>query len=219
MKKIILLLCLLLSVPVLSFAQKDKKAKEILDLASDTINKSGDMVIHFTIHIKETNQDNQSTSQSFEGMIALKDDKFHFDTPDMESWFDGKTQWVLQKDWDEVTVSEPTQDEVTALNPKTIFDLYKQGSSYKYLGEKTDIANRKVHEIELRPNDKTGDIKKVVLEISKKSNFPFKLHIVMTNGLENTIHISKYLIHAGLKDSKFSFDKNKYPQAEIIDLR
>lgn len=219
MNRTLLLISILLSVSSFAFAQGDKKAKEILNQSSATINEADNLRIYFTIHIKENNQGGESINQGFEGTMALKGNKFILETPDMTTWFDGKTQWVLQKEWDEVTVSEPTKEEVMVLNPKTIFELYKQGSSYKYLGEKTDVANRKVHEIEMTPHDKSGDIKKVVLEISQKSLFPFKLYIIMNNGLENTIHISKYIKNAGLNDSDFVFDKDQHPEAEIIDLR
>lgn len=215
MKKVVLLFILSLAGMGV-FAQKDNKAKDILDKTSLALNESESLSIQFTMNVKEQEGD---VSQSFEGEMKIKQNQFHILTPDMETWFNGTTQWVLQTDWDEVTVSTPGKEEIVALNPRTIFELYQKGSSYKYIGEKTDIKGRQVYEIELIPQDKSNEIARVVLQISAKSYLPFKLHLVLKNKIENTIHISKYIFNEELPDAFFVFNKENYPNAEIIDLR
>lgn len=216
MKRFSFLLVLFSLTTTLSFAQKEAKAKEILDKSSITFNKAGNLSAYFTMNIKDVAN---KVSQSFDGSIDIKGTKFHIDTPDMETWFNGKTQWVLQKDWDEVNISEPSKEEVQALNPRTIFDLYKSGCNYKYWGEKTSIKMKKVHEVELIPQNKKGEMTKIVLQIGTADFMPSLIHIYYKNGMENVIHINQYKTNLNLGDNTFVFDKKKYPKVEIIDLR
>jgi outer membrane lipoprotein-sorting protein len=200
----------------LSFAQKDAKAKEWLDKSSVAFNKAGTLSVYFTMNIKDVPN---KLSESFDGMIDLKGAKFHLDIPEMETWFDGKTQWVLQKGWDEVSITEPNAQEAQTLNPAVIFDMYKKGCNYKYRGEKTNLKGKKVQEVELIPKVKNSDITKIVMQISSGDSMPAMIHIFYKNKIENSIHINKYQKNLNLADSVFVFDKKNHPKAEIIDLR
>lgn len=210
------LFCLFLLISSSLFAQKDSKAKEWLDKSSEAFSKAGNMSLLFTINIVNTSENFQ---ESFDGTIDIKGSKFHFDTPDMETWFDGKTQWVLQKGWDEVNVTEPKQEEVQAINPTTLFSVYKTGCNYRYVGENKDIKGRNVHEVELTPQDKTSEMNKIVMQISSSDYMPVKIHITYKNKMENNIYINQYKKNLELPDSLFVFNVKKYPDAEIIDLR
>jgi outer membrane lipoprotein-sorting protein len=216
MKKILLTIILFLPFTSLTFAQKDAKAKDILDKSSLAFSNGGNISAHFTMNIQDPAN---KRSNSFDGNIDIKAEKLHIDTPDNEIWFNGKTQWVLQKEWEEVNISEPTKQEVQALNPALIFAMYKDGGKYKYLGEKTDVKMRKVHEIELISQQKKGDIARIVLQISATDFMPVMFHIYFANKIENIVYINKYQTKLNFSDSLFVFDAKKYPDAEIIDLR
>ena len=215
-RKILLMVIFSLCALGTVFAQKDAKAKDILDKASATFSKAGDLSAAFTMNIKDVAN---GINESSEGSIEIQGAKYHIVMPDNEIWFNGKTQWVFQKSWDEVNISEPSEQEVQALNPGTIFSIYKKGCNYKYLGEKTDIKMRKVHEIELIPQNKKGDMAKIILQVGTTDLMPSMIHVHFTNKVENIIYITKYQTNLTLSDTNFTFDKTKYPNAEIIDLR
>ncbi|MDR1436957.1 MAG: hypothetical protein LBI65_02445 [Candidatus Symbiothrix sp.] len=216
MLKKIILPFLFLWIAGAAFAQKDKKAGEILDQSSAAFSEAGNLSAGFTMNIKDTSA-GQATA--YDGVIDIKDNRFHINTPDNEIWFNGKTQWVLQKSWEEVNISEPSGEEAQMLHPGTVFALYKKGAHYKYLGEKTDIKMRKVHEIELIPQNKKGGIVKIILQINASDRMPVLFHIYFAGQVENLIYIDKYQTKLNLSDSLFVFDAKKYPDAEIIDLR
>ena len=205
-----------LLIPLLTCAQKDAKAKEYLDKSSAAFTKAGALSVNFTLNIKDVA--NQLT-ESFDGSIDLKDTKFHLNTPDNEIWFDGKTQWLLQKGYDEVQVTTPSAQEAQTLHPAFVFTLYKKGCNYKYNGEKTGAKGKKVQEIELIPQAKNSEITRIVIQIAANDSMPVKIHIIYKNKIENIIHINTYQKNARLTDGDFVFDKKKYPDAEIIDLR
>ena len=201
-------------LPFSTFAQKEAKAKEYLDKSSAAFSKVGAMSIGFTLNMRDT-----QLSESFDGILDLKDTKFHLNTPDIELWFDGKTQWQLQKAYDEVQISEPSEDEMQVMNPAAILGIYKKGCNYKYLGEKNNEKGRKVQEVEILPQTKGNEIKRIVMQIGAIDFLPVKIHIFFQNKMENIIHINKYQKNAALPDSHFVFNPKNYPDAEIIDLR
>lgn len=205
---------LLLTKPVL--AQRDTKAKEVLDNSLTMLNHSGGLSISFSFNM---NDEIHHIKQSFEGQILLKGAKFFLDTPEQTVYFDGKTQWVYDKPIEEVSILEPQPQDIQTLNPIAIFELYKLDCDYKYQGEKTDIQKRKVHEITLFPQDKKADIERVDVQINPTDWMPVFFHILYKNKAEYRIHINKYQTKQNFSDSQFVFDKKKYPQVEVNDLR
>ena len=211
---LLLIIGCFLTIPV--FAQKDAKAKELLDKTSAMLNQSGGISAFFTINI---NDEVNKIKESFEGQMFMNGAKFFFDTPDQTMFFDGKTQWVYIKSIEEVSINEPKQQEIQALNPVSVFEMYKTDCDYKYNGEKNDIQKRKVQEISLFPKDKKEEIKQVNLQINPIDNMPVFFHIIYKNKIEFRIYISKYQTKLNLPDSQFIFDKKKFPNADINDLR
>lgn len=198
-----------------TYAQKDAKAKEILDKSSATFNQAGGMSADFTLNIKDLKR---KVTESFDGAIHMKGDKFFLTVPEYELWFDGKTQWVYLKGVEEVNVSEPSKEELQMMSPSVLFNLYKNGFRYKYIGEKPDIKGKQVYEIELTP-PKKSDIVKMTVQIGKVSNLPHTIVIDYKNNISNIIYINRYETGKTFADSYFSFDKKKYPEVDVIDLR
>ena len=210
----VILFGLLITAPIV--AQQDTKAKEILDQSSDALNRSGGLSVSFTINI---NDDIRKIKESFAGQILLKGAKFYLDTPEQTVWFDGKTQWVYMKSVEEVSILEPQPQDIQSLNPIPVFELYKTDYDYKYIGEKTDIQKRKVWEIALSPKNKKEDIKQVNVQINPDDRMPVFFRVINKDKSEYRIYINKYQVQSNLTDNQFVFDKKKYPQAEVNDLR
>lgn len=217
MNRVVYILSVFLFLSGSLFAQKDAKAKDLLDKASDKFQQKTGISANFTLNIKDIKA---KLTQSFDGGILIKGSKFYLSTPDADTWFDGKTQWVYFKGSDEVNISEPSARDIQMMNPASIFTLYKAGSNYKYIGEKTDIKKRAVYEVELIPQNKDADMKKILVQINKTDYMPVFFHIFYSKGnVENIIYINKYETGLNQTDNTFIFDKKKYPDAEIIDLR
>lgn len=216
MKKVLFIIAVITAFSTQTFAQKETKAKEILDLASQKYTEAGATAALFTINIKDLNA---KTTYSFDGSIQMKGNKFYLSTPDTDSWFDGKTQWVYLKDSEEINITEPSEEEIQMINPSVIFDLYKKNSNYKFIGEKKDIKQRNVYEVELIPDNKQGEIQKITVQINKIDYMPVTFTIFYKNNLQNIIYINSYKTKQTLTDSYFVFDKKKFPNVEIIDLR
>jgi len=199
-----------------AFAQKDAKAKDLLDKSSAMLNQSAGISVAFTMNI---NDDVQKIKQSFEGRMLVKAAKFFLETPDQTVWFDGKTQWVYAPSVEEVTVLTPQPQDIRILNPIAVFELYKTNCDYKYNGEKIDGQKRSVQDISLFLRDKKEDVKQVDIQLSAGDGMPVFFRIVYKNKSEYKIYVTTYQTNVTLSDSQFVFDKKKYPQAEVNDLR
>ena len=217
MRKILFytIVCLSLqSLPVL--AQKDTKAKQVLDTAYEKHTAMKGIRAYFTLNIKDVKA---KLTESFDGNIIMQANQFYLSIPDADTWFDGTTQWVWLKGPDEVNITEPSNKEASMVNPSVLFSIYKEGSHYKYKGEKNDIKNRPVHEIEIIPAKKTGDIIKIIVQINKADYMPVTFHVFYKGDMENIVYINKYSTGSTYPDSTFVFNTKEHPETEIIDLR
>lgn len=183
-------------------AQQDTKAKNILDKTVEKYNQSKGISVIF------------GGSQS--GKLLLKGEKFQLTTQDVTTWFDGQTQWSYLKQNEEVNISTPTPEELRAINPYAWLSLYKQGFNYRYLGVKTR-EGKQGHEIVLTPQTKQ-DIQSITLLIGSDYE-PIYIGILPTEGQMQEFIVHNYRTQLNLNDNAFRFDKNKYPNAEIIDMR
>jgi len=145
------------------------------------------------------------------GTISVKGQKFQASTPQVNVWFDGKTQWALMKSSNEVNVSNPTANELAAINPYNFINIYRNG--YKY-----DMKTvGKEFQIHLTATDKSRKIKEMYINVNKSSYVPSQVKM-LRGGKWSTITISNFK-KASLSDSQFRFNPKSYPDAEIIDLR
>jgi outer membrane lipoprotein-sorting protein len=192
-----------------------QNAREILDKASETYNKAGTVTASFMLDSKDTKA---RTTHSYDGKAFMKGNKFRIEIPDAITWFDGTTQWVYIKDTEEVNISNPTGEELQAISPSVLFNIYKKGFNLSYKGEKR-LNAKFLYEIELIPHKKSGDFTKIVVLIDKASNIFSRITVTDKVGIENILTIKSYRTGNNLTDDTFQFNKKDYPRAEIVDLR
>lgn len=190
-------------------------AAAILAQAAAVYENANGLTAAFTLR---THSEATRTTESFEGTIDMKGDKFVLNTPDMVTWFDGRTQWTYVGRNDEVNVSTPTGDELQFTNPALLLRTYQKGFTPSYKGESTAPNGKAAYEIELTPKKK-GDILKVNLQIEKLTHYPASITLEGKNGLSHTIRISKLKTNINQPDDFFVFKEADFPDAEIIDLR
>lgn len=207
-------ICCLILIGFTGKAQA-QDAQAILDKAAQMYEQSNGIKANFAIHSVVPQQ---NISESFEGIIEMKGDKFKLETPDMITWYDGQTQWVYVMRNEEVNVSTPSGDELQLTNPAVLLRQYKKGFSVQYKGTSTTRQAKSAYDITLIPKKKS-DIQQIDLQIEKMSNIPAAITITDKNKATVSINISKWETGKNQADSFFSFNESDYPDAEIIDLR
>lgn len=207
-------ICCLMLIGFTGKAQA-QDAQAILDKAAQMYEQSNGIKANFAIHSVVPQQ---NISESFEGIIEMKGDKFKLETPDMITWYDGQTQWVYVMRNEEVNVSTPSGDELQLTNPAVLLRQYKKGFSVQYKGTSTTRQAKSAYDITLIPKKKS-DIQQIDLQIEKMSNIPAAITITDKNKATVSIYISKWETGKNQADSFFSFNESDYPDAEVIDLR
>ena len=217
MKKVLILLLVFISISVFAQAEYtlDVEAKNILDKTAQALQKSTGVQAVFTLTI-----DNQQTEQkqSLDGTLWLKGNKFKLAIDDLETYYDGKTQWVFMPEDEEVTISVPTAEELEDINPTAIISSYKKGYKLKKDNDKT-VNGKAAYVVCIYPDDRTKPYHRIEIIVEKSTYNILAINTYGKNGTNTLINIKKHEKDLNLADNIFVFDTKKHPNVEVIDLR
>ena len=203
-----LLLTFLIEIISLSGYDPDKKAFSLLNSMSDNYKKMKSFSTTFTYSMINLTE---NISDSFEGKIFVKGEKYVLYIEDQKIINDSKTLWTYLDDLNEVTISEfDLSEQEISLN--NIFDLYKNGFDYKYIEEED-----KLNIIELYPQDESKTYYKIVFKIDL-NNFLHSFSVYDNTNSKFVYTINEFL-EEELDNTFFTFDVSLYPDIEVIDFR
>ncbi len=212
MKKLLFVYILvLLALPVM--AQQQAQAKTVLDKAAATFRKAGGVQAGFAMKV----YDQGILAGVSDGVIQINGEKFCLKTSDIITWFDGRTQWSYVVPNEEVNISTPTEAELQSLNPYALLNMYQKGFNYK-LGATRSYRNKAVDEVILTPMKKQ-DVASIILYVARDSAQPLFIRVEQSNKSYSEITVESYQTGQKYPDTQFVFDKKKYPNAEVIDMR
>ena len=194
-------LWMLALLPYCISAQTDAKAAEVLDKVLEDLSDNG---IRADFEGSET------------GFLLLKGEKFYLNNGNVQSWYDGKTQWSYVADTEEVNISHPTLEELQGINPYLILMRYKTDFNYTYKGSQTRNGV-KGHEIVLTP--KHSEQSEVIRVFISKTYHPMAMKMEQNGQTLSEIIVTSYKTDQKLEDGMFRFNKSLFPNAEIIDMR
>lgn len=207
-----IILFFLVTLPTM--AQKETEAKALLEKTTQTFRKAGGIKADFTLTTIQHGMMHNETK----GTICLQGEKFRLDTPDIITWFDGKTQWSYLPANEEVNVSTPTKEELQSINPYAFMTLYKQGYGYR-IGTTTSYQNKSVHEVILTAEDFERPLSNLTLYIDRTTLLPLYIKLKEAGQDYNVITIGNYQTGVKWGNKDFTFDTKQYPDVEVIDLR
>src|SRR5690554_4515129 len=107
MIKIISILLLINSIFTLN-AQKSSDAEKLIKDYLHSV-QTGAVQTSFNLKVIPKNSVN---SQSITGSMIMKGNQFSLTTEDVKVWFDGKTQWALFEQNQEVNITQPSPEEL-----------------------------------------------------------------------------------------------------------
>ena len=195
-------------LPFFLSSQDDNKAVELLDKMSDNYKKMKGFTSSFTYSMNNLNEDIQD---SFEGKISVRNEKYILFIEGQKIINDSKTVWTYIEELNEVTISEfdPSEQEISLNN---IFEIYKEGFTYKYLGIKEDFSM-----VEIYPEDEDKSYYKILFKINS-SNL-LESFTVYDNSNSLYIYSINDFVEEELDTTLFTFDVENYPDIEVIDFR
>ena len=155
----------------------------------------------------------QDNSGMVSGNIVISGDRFHLETPALKVWYDGRTQWTLVTETNEVNVTEPTVEELQQVNPFAIISAFRNNYKASLLNS---TANE--YKIQLVPISSSG-VTSVILQLNRPTLYPKSVEIHSKNTSPIVINVKNVSEGKSLPIGAFMFNQSQYPEAEIIDLR
>lgn len=154
---------------------------------------------------------------SSSGQIVMQGNKFCITSSNMICWYNGKTQWSYTTMSNEVSIMEPTANELQVVNPFAVISNFQ--SSYTATLMKQSNAQSTV--VQLKPKSPgKSQFSEVVLTISKSNNLPSKIVATMKDKSKITITLSKYQTGGNFPASTFVYNKKFVPAGtQVVDLR
>lgn len=214
MKKLIVT-GVVLFMSILSFAQRDPKAKVILDQVSAKFKTYKSLAANFSYQIKNKAGKVMATKK---GTVQMKGDRYAINLGGNTIISDGTTVWNYDPAAKEVTVNSVSSSENTITPQKLFTDFYNK--DFKYVLDKDDkVGNVPVNKVVMQPLDRSKPIERLYLAIDKATKNIISTTIVEKSGNRYVYNLSNLKPNAQIADATFTFDKAKYPGVEVVDLR
>ncbi|MDA9262055.1 outer membrane lipoprotein carrier protein LolA [Flavobacteriales bacterium] len=199
------------------YTDKDPKAKAVLDKLSAKHKSIDNIVIDFSATFSGV----KIKSQTLTGTAYKSGKKYAYYTPDYKVINDGRSNWLFVKAENEVTISsnEDADEESGLMSPTELLSIWEKGFKYKFIGE-GKVGSKTLQEIRLFPtNPKKSKYHTITLIIDKGANELHKLEIKGRDGVNMVYKIKGFKSGIAISGSKFKFDKSKYPNCTVNDLR
>ena len=193
-------------------AQNDPAAVKVLDRFSNKALSSPSVSIRFRmITVNQQEQKNDTAA----GFLIMAKDQYRLEMPDNITWFNGSVSWNYLLKEKEVTVTKPgKKDDSFMSRPSSIFTLYKKGYKTRLVEE-----DQKNYIVDLYPEDINSDLVRIRLAIGKNDLSLAGAEYKRKDGLVIYLVVGDYNLQTSPVASDFTFDKNKYRDAEINDMR
>lgn len=216
MKSIIgVVLAIVLAVPAM--AQKDMNDPKAIDILKKVSQKYGaysTMQVDFVQSIKGIET---GATEEKKGTIYVKGDMYRLETKEFDRICNNKLIWDFMKGAGEVHIKS-IDEEMTDIQPSKIFSLYDQNYTSLYISE-GNANGKKIHVIDLTPNDKSMPFFKVRMAIEQGSNDVLEFKVFYGEGFQISYLLENFKKNPALADSKFSFNKANHPGIVEVDLR
>jgi outer membrane lipoprotein-sorting protein len=194
----------------------DPEAQRVLDKVSEKYEayKSIEATFSLEIEIPEEPVDTQT------GKLKQQGEKYNVDLSSYSMICDGENFWVHNKQNKEVQLNDPPEegdDEMMA--PQDFYSFYKKG---KYLYALTNAIVEKgvpLLQIEFKPLEGDSEYSKIRMTIEKKTSAVKRIKVFSKDGSRFTLEIQNFKANKKFTIADFTFDKEKFPDAHIEELR
>lgn len=197
-------------------AQQDPEAAAILEKLSEKTRSDSGIMIDFSVEMEDRQR---GVSDRFGGSILMHGEKYKLELFDTETYFDGKSVYTFLKDVNEVMISDPEEDEDNIFsNPLALMTLYERNFRFRLRGE-VSSQGKTLYEIDLHPEEMEAEFHTIKLFIDKRSTQIDSAVISGKDGTIYTLNIDKFVEGVEVAETDFTFDPEKHPDIEVIDLR
>ena len=212
---IYLVICAI-SAPTQAQVGNDPEAAKILESIATKVQYYSDVTYHFELNIDLPEQ--QVISQ--EGSYLQKGNHYRLEMPNMISMSDGETQWLIDREAEEVQIHTFLEDDKENLmNPTNLLSIYNNPQfEYMLTGEKV-MGGKTIQQIEFKPKDKQSEYAKARMTVDKEKSEIISVEVFGKDGTKYIVNIKEVQPNQEPKADQFVFQENQFPNFHVEDLR
>ncbi len=150
----------------------------------------------------------------YSGRVSFAGDKFTMTSPQILTWFDGKTQWSYNKDINEVCVSEPTEQDLSQINPFVIINNFRNNFTATSMS-----APKGFLKLQLKSKNAGSDVTEAIVTLNEKTMMPTQIQLTTADKQQITILLTSVTVGQKYNIKAFQFHAPNYPGVQIVDLR
>ena len=212
LKRISFALFTLLLTCQFASSQNNSEAEQVIDDLLASV-KTSAIKTDFKLSTKDKSD---IITQNVSGTFILKGNKFALEMNVMKAYFDGKTQWSYFIRNNEVTITEPTERELSETNPLAIISTYRTKCKISFAKNPKSQQN---HCVEMIPKKSNNDITKIEVQINKTTDNLVSIRLTNKDGGFSNLTLSNYQKDQKISENAFVFNSAKYKGIVMNDLR
>lgn len=206
-------IAVLLLVTLTANAQ-DKKAKDLLDQVTAKVRSYSNITIDFKYTL--TNYKENINKES-KGNVIIQDNKYVLNFMGVTKIYDGKKNYTINPEDEEVTISGVADNDEKAITPSKMLTFFNSGYKYKW-DILQDVKGRKIQYIKLSPINPKDQVKEILLGIDSQTKHIYNVIQMGKNGTRTTLTVNSFKTNQPLSKNQFTFAASKYPNYYINKL-
>lgn len=194
----------------------DPRAAEILEQLEKKINGYHDVTYHFILKIELP----ESKPQTMEGNFYTLGEQYRLDLTDMVFATDGKSQWVVNKEAEEIQIHDYEPLDPTNLShPQNLLAIYENPEFDYRLEFEGAEGDKMVQKIEFKPLRRDSEYSKARIVLNSRNGLIDTIELFSKDGSRYFLTIDKTLHNQNLTPSFFQIKKEDFPGFHLEDLR
>ena len=195
-------------------AQDSKKAKDLLDEVSAKAKSYDNIVIDFRFTLQNQKQ---NQNQDSKGNLTLKGNQFVLNFMGVTRIFDGKKNYTIIPEDEEVTISKYNENDENSIPPSKMLTFFNSG--YKYNWDiLQNIRGRKIQYVKLTPLSSKDKTKEILLGIDTQTKHIYNKIEIAKDGTKTTLTVNSFKTNQPISKNHFTFTESKYPNYYINKL-
>ncbi len=193
---------------------QDKKAKDLLDKVTAKVKSYENITIDFKYSL---NNAKENINQDSKGSVVMKGNQFVLSFMGITKIFDGKKNYTINPEDEEITISKVDEKDESAITPSKMMTFFNTG--YKFSMDITqNVAGKKVQYVKLTPTSAKDPRKEILVGIDTKTNNIHNVIEIAKKGTKTTLTVISFKTNQALPKNQFTFVASKYPNYYINKL-
>ncbi len=199
-----------------SSADSDARATTILTGLTERLSALQDFTYQFELRIHWP----EAEDEVLHGSYQQRNSQYRLDLPDHLYTSDGLSQWIVDKQGEEVQIHDYVAPDGGDLSsPQGLLSIHESPDFAYRLDFEGVSAGRSVQRLEFKPLDPTSEYSKARLTLDSDSEQIEQIELFYKNGVRYNLAIVKVEENGGLADDLFLVRQEDFPGYHIEDLR